>query len=279
MSAEFPLRPLTFGEVLDAGVVVLRHRPWVLAVAGLLAALERAALHAGWAAYGVPLNGFSDVTGHFGRIWLFLAAGMGTEAFIISILDAFTADGAADLAAAGPVRLRRRWPSVLVTGVVTGAVASATFAAAGVLWLPWFMISALAIPTLVVDGGTPDHRGRLPNPVRLFGRSIRLAGRGWLAGRARLVAYLPWLLVRLLVSVAGGGAAVGTLLQITSGTAITVIDWVLWIALNALVYATIAGIDASSHLQTRIRTEGLDISIGRAARAGQPLESALAVPR
>ena len=77
----------------------------------------------------------------------------------------------------------------------------------------------------------------------------------------------------------GGGEAVAALLQITSDRAVTIIDWALWIILNALLYTTIAGVDAAAHLETRIRTEGLDITIGRASRGGRPVENVLAGPR
>ena len=255
----------------------------VLLIAVVLAAAERFALHALWRGIDPHVDSFGAFFRHLGAYWLMFAVGMGTEAFIFGILGAITAPVAARMVISSiapvpvPVRLRRRWPSVLLTSAGVGIVAAAALLLGGIGWIAWFMLSALAIPTLVVDGGAADRTGRVRNPVALFGRSVKLASRGLLAGRVRWLAYLPWLLVRLLLNTAGG-AAVADLFSITSSRAVTVIDWSLWIALNALLYTTIAGIDAAAHLETRIRTEGLDIALGRAVRTGQPVEPVLAAP-
>jgi hypothetical protein len=278
LSAEFPLRPLTVGEVLDAGAAVLRRQPLVLLVAAVLAAGERAVLHQ-WSGLDPHVRFLDGFLHRFGDYWALFAVGMGTEAFIIGILGGLTAPAAVGMVTSGGVRLRSRWLSIVVTSAVIGAVAAGTFFAGGIAWVAWFMLTSLAIPTLVVDGGVAGPRGRLRNPFGLFARAVKLGSRGLLGGRVRLLAYLPWQLVRLLLLSVGGGEAVAKLLSITSDTAVTTIDWTLWIALNALCYATIAGGDAAAHLETRIRTEGLDIAVGRAVRTGSPVEPVLAVPR
>jgi hypothetical protein len=283
VSAEFPLRPLTLGEVLDAGAAVLRRRPAILLLAVLFAGAERFALRAAWTSLDPHVHSIGAFFDHLGAYWKMISVGMGTEAFIFGLLGAFTAPVAVRLVTAEAgrvtVTLRRRWLSVIVTSAGVGAIATATFYLGGVPWLAWFMLSALAIPALVVDGAVPGRNGRLRNPVAVFGRSVKLASRGLLAGRVRLLGYLPWVLLRLLLFAFGGGEAVAGLLSITSDRAVTVIDWMLWITLNALCYTTVAGIDAAALLETRIRTEGLDIAVGRAARTGRPVEPVLGVPR
>ena len=50
-----------------------------------------------------------------------------------------------------------------------------------------------------------------------------------------------------------------------------------WAAVNAVAYATLACLDAVLYLETRMRTEGLDIALGRALRRGEPVAPLLAV--
>jgi hypothetical protein len=120
---------------------------------------------------------------------------------------------------------------------------------------------------LVVDG-----RG----PFGAIGRSITLSCRAGLrAARIRLVGYLGWLTIRAALGF-GGVAVLGMVLPL-DGTWATVIGFVIWTAVNTVSYATLASLDAVLHLETRMRTEGLDIVAVRAGRHGQPVT--LAVPR
>jgi hypothetical protein len=58
-----------------------------------------------------------------------------------------------------------------------------------------------------------------------------------------------------------------------------VVGYTVWIAVNAAAYASIASLDATVHLETRMRLEGLDIALGRAGATGRPPASVLAAPR
>lgn len=285
VSAEFPMRPLTIAEILDAGVSVLRRRPVVLVVAVLLAAAEQGVLHLVRSGLGVERLSLGDVFDSFGSTWLATSVGMGLEALIFALLGGLCGPAAARLLLAGSdldtrrVRLRNRWFAVAVTAVVAGLGAAACFFLGGIPWVFWFMLTGLAVPVVTIDGGVPDANGGELGGIAAFGRALGFAARGGLfAGRVRLLAYAPWLLVRLALNLAGG-ASVASLVGITSPAAATAIEYTLWIVVNGIMYATIACVDAATLLETRMRVEGLDIAAHQAARHHLPLESALAAPR
>jgi hypothetical protein len=279
------MRPLTVGEILDAGVSVLRKRPIVLLVAAALAAAEQGVLHLVRSRLGVGRLSFGDIIDSFGAMWTTTAVGMGTEALTIALLGGLCGPAAIRLLMGSPglksdpVRLRGRWLATVTTAIVVGGGAIACFYLGGVGWLFWFMLTGLAVPVLTIDGGVPDSTGHKLGAIAAFGRAVGFAARGGLfAGRVRLLAYTPWLLVRLALNLTSGASVAG-LVGITSPTAATAIEYALWIVVNGLMYATIACVDAATLLETRMRVEGLDIAVHQATRLGQSLESAVAAPR
>lgn len=284
MSAEFPMRPLTVGEVLDAGVSVLRHKPVLLAYAAVLAAAEQAALSPLRSSLGVGRVVFFPLGHSFGSSWLALSIGMGAEASILALLGGWCGPAAVRLLLRGvpgaqPHRPRRRRLAVIATAMLAGAGATALCYAGFIGWVFWFMLTGLAIPALTVDGGVPDTAGRRLGAAAAIGRGFAFAARGGLrAGRVRLLAWLPWLPVRLALALVGGAGA-ASLFGVTSHAAATGFDWALWIAVNAVMYATIACVDAACHVETRMRVEGLDIRVRQAVRRGLPAATALAAPR
>jgi hypothetical protein len=284
VSAEFPLRPLTIGEILDAGVSVLRKRPLVLPIAAVLAGLEQAVLRPLRAHLGVERLTAHDLLQSFDAIWQTVSVGVATEAFILALLGGICGPAAARLLltstpGVAELRLRRRWIGVTLLGVIVGVGAAVTFFVSAVGWVFWFMLTGLVVPVLSIDGGVPASNGRRLLVLSAFKRALRFAGHGGLyAGRVRMLAYVPWLLVRLVLTFVGAGS-MASLVGITSTTATTVIDYAFWIIVNAIMYATIACVDAATLLEARMRVEGLDIAVHHAARHSRPLATALAVPR
>jgi hypothetical protein len=284
---ELPWRPLTVGELLDAAIGVFRRQAVrLLAVAVGLAAVEQLAL------YPIRRGMFPDIHDYFSgvaygafdlsaRWWLLVAAGIGTEAAVITMLGAVAAGPARQLLFARTPgacpRMSPRPIGTIVLGVGVGVLAFATFWAGVVPWLFCFMFTALAAPVLVADarlGRSGAARGprRLSVPGAL-GRSLRLVRRSGLRpGGVRLLAYGSFTALRLLLALAGG-AALDSLVRIPIA-----VSYALWIGVNATAYACVAAVDAAAHLEARMRLEGLDLELDRALRTGSALSDALVVP-
>ncbi|MER7995445.1 hypothetical protein [Micromonospora chalcea] len=275
-TAVLPRRPLTVGELLDAAVLLLRDHARVLVPLALVLALaEQAVLH--------PLRLLVEADppqwwpADFGDslpwYWPLLATGAGTEAAIIALLGGPAARGA------GAALLGRRpGPAELLRGSRPGPVVLAAFAVGPVVALAaltgpgWFLaygLLGLVVPVLVLDG-VPGHRAPW--------RAIRLAGRvSARAAAVRLLGYLGWWLIRL-------GIGLGVYHGLGMLGLFDVSAWALpvtvaaFAAVNALAYPALACLDAVLHLETRIRTEGLDIRLSRAP-AGVPEPVLLAAQR
>src|SRR5205809_1891716 len=79
-----PLRPLTFGELLDAAVSLLRgHALAYLAVGIALAGAEQAVLYPLRLAAGIRPPVGPPFVDRLGQFWVVLGVGFGTEAAII----------------------------------------------------------------------------------------------------------------------------------------------------------------------------------------------------
>jgi hypothetical protein len=270
-SGVIPLRPLTFGELLDAAVALLRthFRLFPLAALGLAAA-EQAVLY--------PLRQWADMTPPFylpysdalGPFWVTLSTGFGIEAAILALLGGLTGLSAAatfsgvELGGRAVLRgwLRRLGPLIViavVSGLLAGLAASAVF----LPWLLLFGMIGLAAPALVVE--------RI-GPLRALGRSFRMSVRGGRALWLRLGAYLSWLTIRLALGF--GGLSLLNLVLPASRDWRAVIGVVTWLLVDTLAYATLACFDAVLYLDTRMRTEGLDITVSRQLRRRIPVELA-----
>ncbi|MEU2613337.1 hypothetical protein ABZ570_17390 [Micromonospora sp. NPDC007271] len=275
-TAVLPRRPLTVGELLDSAVLLLRGQARLLVPLGLLLAVgEQLLLH--------PLRLLADARApewwldadRLGWYWLLLAVGAGTEALIIALLGnpAARGAGAALLGRrAGPGELLRpagaRWGATLLAAVAAGL----TVCLAGLAGPVWFVAYALLgalVPALVVDR-VPAWRA----PGRALTLAVRAGGR---AAGIRLLGYLGWWLIRL-------GIGIGAYHGLGLLGLFDLSDWSLpvatatWAGVNALAYPALACLDAVLHLETRMRTEGLDIRLCRAP-AEVPEPVLLAVPR
>ena len=276
-----PLRPLTTGELLDGAVALLRTRaPRLVGIGVLLALLEQAVLF--------PLRTAADLdismlpaSGRLTEYGYLLAVGFGTEAIAISTLAAVAArhSGPALLGPYAPPRQRTRVGALIGVLVVVGVVGALTgspyvllldrlqvlgFAVAWllstVLWpLPYGLLG-LAAPAVVIE-----RRG----PGSALLRSVRLAGRDLLrAALIRVLGYVSWAVVRLgllaatlaLVSVIWGNLPSATMDRIALGAAALVV--------NAIAYPVLGCLDVMLLLESRIRTEGLDIGLRWALRRG-----------
>jgi hypothetical protein len=263
---------MTTGELLDAAVALLRTRAVPLLGWGVLLALVEQLILFGlreWAdvAYVVfP----SDADGGFGRFWTLITIGFGTEALCIGLLGIIASAAAprALLGAAAPRARSRAAEAVTVTALV--AFVCALAAASVLAWPLAYGLLGLAVPAVVID--------RL-GPFRALLRSVRLAGRG--GGRTlwiRLLGYLTWLLIRLAIGV-GGLALLTEFVSIDSELVDHLFTGLAWLAVNSIAYPVLACLDAALHLDARMRTEGLDITLGRALKRGVSTEAAMAVPR
>ncbi|MER7330098.1 MULTISPECIES: hypothetical protein [unclassified Micromonospora] len=265
-TAVLPRRPLTVGELLDSAVLLLRGQARVLVPLALaLAVGEQLLLY--------PLRLAADVRPpvwfvnfeQFGAYWLLLAVGAATEAMIITLLGnpaARAAGGALFGRTVAPREVLRpagaRWGA---TVLLTALVGLAMWAAAlfGPAWFFGFALLGAVAPALVVDRVHP-----LRAPLRAAALAVRGGGR---AGGIRLLGYLSWWIVRL-------GLGIGVYYGLD---ALDLVDraWAPWLSLavwagvNSVAYPALACLDAVLHLETRMRTEGLDIRLSR-ARAGTP---------
>jgi hypothetical protein len=282
-----PLRPLTTGELLDAAVVLLRARARRLIVLGIALALAEQALL-------FPLRRFADVdstflpgTGRLAEFGILVVVSFATEAFAIAVLAGVAAGVGpqALLGRAAPPQPPARMAQAVVAAVpvallcagtawwflvlpplweVVGLVLSVLLT--GLVWPFVYGLLGLTTPAVVIDG---------LGPLSALLRSIRLSGR--IAGRAmwiQVLGYLAWLLIRL-------GLAIGTiaLVSIAFSSPSPAVDNILmggtWLIVNALAYPVLGCLAVVLHLETRMRTEGLDIALSRNLNRGTATEASL----
>jgi hypothetical protein len=284
------LRPLTTGELLDAAVVLLRTRAGKLIGLGLLFGFAEQAIL-------FPLRRLADVDSTFrpaaGGLAVFgvlTVIGLATEAGCISLLGGFAATEAprALLGTAAPSRPRLRFGSVLAVALVAAALCAAAGWSFLVLPVPlqvlglvmavlvtiffWpfaYGFMGLAAPAVVIDG---------LNPVRAIGRSLSLASRTGLRGVwIRVLGYLAWLLIRFGLSLATV-TIIGLVYSSPSNTVDNLIMGGAWLTVNALAYPMLGCLDVVTHLEIRMRTEGLDIALSRSLHRGVATDNALALP-
>ncbi|MDG6108377.1 hypothetical protein Daura_46760 [Dactylosporangium aurantiacum] len=269
-SPVIPLRPLTFGELLDAAVQLLRTNARLLLIAAfVLAVCEQAVLFPLRAAAGV--DGTTDVftSDDGGLWWLVFCVGLSTEGVVLALLGGLTgaAAGPALLGTPVPARdLLRQWgrraPALLLLALAVGLI----LLPSAVVALPWFFFFGaigLAAPALVVDRVGPGRaltRSLNLAPVGMRGVAIRLGGYG---GWAAIRVAIGWGTSTLLETVLPHDALLS---QITTVA--------VWILANTVVYAALACLDAVLYLETRMRVEGLDVAVGRSRRLGRPVDLA-----
>jgi hypothetical protein len=254
-----PLRPLTVGEILDAAAEVTRGAaPVLLPVAAILAAAEQV-LMVGLRIEFFHGSVFPGVRDLIGEPWLAVAAGLGTEALIIALLGLIAGRAAAAGAVGGSLRPRdllsgRNLPGGIVLAVVTGLIVFAV-SLLPLGWLVAYPLLGMATVALVVDGAGAG---------RSLARGVALSTRSGLRGGAiRLLGYLSWLMARLAFGL-GSVAGLQGLGIVPAGPVNPWVSAAFLFAIDTVAYASLASLDAVLLIETRIRTEGLDIALTRA---------------
>jgi hypothetical protein len=263
---ELPLRPMTLGELLDAAMALLRRRAVpLLCAAAVLAAAEQFALVPLRTAQHVTAPYFGPAHGFFGGWWTLIAFGFAFEAAIVTLLAGYASAAAQPALLGREVRHRALWRRVrpFATGTVAVLVGAACGVAAFLGLVPWLFaygLLGLSAPALVID--------RSANPFTALGRSAALAARTGLRGcRVLLVGYLTWFAIRFALGT--GWTAVISALTGSGPRWMTWLSPVAWALANTVAYAALACISAVLLLDIRVRTEGLDIEIGRARSRGE----------
>ncbi|WP_432979688.1 hypothetical protein [Dactylosporangium sp. CA-233914] len=273
-SAVMPMRPLTFGELLDAAVSLLRAQaPLLLGSALALAICEQALLFPlrRWAQLRLPY--FGPDFDHIGESWVAWCTGMALEGFVLALLGGLAGAAAGPGLLGRPARARallgqtlRRILPLLVIALATAAL---LFISSLVLMLPWpllFGLLGLASPALIVD--------RI-GPGRALGRSFKLAGRGMRGAMIRVGGYIAWAAIR--VALGYGGSAVLEIWLHRYDATYTIAMIAIWAIVDAVAYAMLACVDAVLYLEVRMRVEGLDVAIGRLRRLNRPIDLASSV--
>jgi MFS family permease len=246
-------------ELLDTAVVLFRERALPL----LLLALPLQALEQVAARYaGAP---FLDEYANFTVWWRVIATVLACDAVIVLLLGAYTG------AAAVPALLghkvsdralfkRMRPLPLLATAFVPALVAwpAAYFGLVGLIAV--FSLVGLAGAALAID------RSRWP--FGALGRSVvlvtRLGSRGI---RSRIISVVVWLVIRVAL-------AIGPILFLWQFGLVAngyLGDWpvlMVWGLAGTVSCAALACLDAVTLIDTRIRSEGLDIALRRALTNG-----------
>ncbi len=260
-TSAIPRRPLTAGELLDAALLVLRgHAAALLPLAAILAVGEQWLLGPLRAWVGLDLlDPFRSLDENLGPFWTLLCVGAGCEAVIIALVAAPAARAAGALLLGRPLDNRAVLdprglrPFATISLALFAGLVVATLSFAGPAWAVGFGFCTLAVPVLVTDR---------VNPFRAIGRGVVLAGRSGARGVwILLIAYFTWWLIRMLVGTVGG-ALLPQLVPMPTDV-LGVLLTAMRVAVNTLAYAALACLAATLHLETRFRTEGLDIALGR----------------
>lgn len=254
-----PLRAIMAGEVLDTAVVLFRERALpLLLIAAPLQALEQIAV---WHAGAPLLDGYAAFT----VWWRVIATVLACDAVIVLLLGAYA--GAATVPAligekvGHRALLKRTRPLPLLATVLLPALAAwpgAYFGLVGLIAVSGFL--GLAGVALVID--------RAGWPFGALGRSIVLVTRPGLRGLFnRIFGFLIWLVVRLAL-------AIGPILFLWQAGLVAngyLGDWpvlAVWGLAGTVSCAALACLDAVTLIDTRIRSEGLDIALRRALTNG-----------
>lgn len=270
-SPVLPLRPLTAGELLDTAAALLRSR-WkqLLTIALALAAVEQVIMTTLRVATAEEVIPRAGVDGDTGLLWVWIVGGLTTELFILTLLGApATRTAVAAVRGEDPNRLPfwtadgRTWARA---AGIAAAVAAMGAVAAVMCFFPWIIIFAmfgLAVPALAADG---------LQPRQAFARSVRLLGRSSCrTGGIRLLAYTSWLLIRAVITCAALVSVDYVDFSTIAFEHFMVMLGVVYLVINTVAYAMLACVDAVTHIETRVRTEGLDVAVARMRAHNRPI--------
>jgi hypothetical protein len=258
------------GELLDTAVVLFRARALpLLMLAVPLQTIEQILL---WYAGASRLDAYA----HFTDWWRVIATLLGCETVIVGLLGAYAG------VAAGPALLglkvthralfKRMRPLPVLITMLMPALAAGPGAYFGLIgWAGVYGFFGLAGVALVID--------RAGWPFGALGRSAALASR--LAGRgfwARLRGFVIWLVIRVAL-VIGPITFLWRFGLAANGYFGAWPVLMMWGLAGAVSGAVLACFDAVLLVDTRIRTEGLDIALRRALANGADPAQVLAHTR
>jgi hypothetical protein len=254
------------GELLDTAVVLFRARalPLLLLAAPLLA-IEQLVL---WYTGASWLDGY----GGFTDWWRVIAALFGCEAVIVGLLGAYAGAAAVpallDQKVTHRALLKRTRPLPLLVTMLIPALAAWPAAYFGLIgWIAVHGFLGLAGVALVID--------RARWPFGALGRSAALAARlTWRGFWARLWGFLIWLGIRVALAI-GPITFLWKFGLVADGY---YGDWpvlMMWGLAGTISCTALACLDAVLLIDTRIRTEGLDIALRRALANGTDPAQAL----
>ncbi|GAB3506318.1 hypothetical protein [Amycolatopsis cihanbeyliensis] len=289
-----PLRPLGLGEILDGSITTMRRHPALMlgAAAAVGAVVQFISVLISWSLLRDALQSDilfnpnalteDEVMSLLGRsaasAGLSIAVALVAQTFLTGFLTVVV--GRAVLGRQAGLRdtvaevVPRLLPLLGLTilfglisfsGVLVGGVLFALTGASGLLFLlagilasVWLYVRfSLATPALVLE------RGRV---IPSLGRSALLVrGSWWRIFGILLVAYLIGMLISLVVgvpfgAVSGASIGFGDLLLTALGSTIA----------GAVTYPFTAGVNALVYIDRRMRVEGMDIELARAASEPPP---------
>jgi hypothetical protein len=193
------------------------------------------------------------------------------------------------LGPAAPIRAVPRRGPMFVGAVLAALIASTSAWAFVVLPVPWqvaglvlaFLSTAvcwpicyglvgLVTPAVVIDGF---------GPLRALRRSVVLSSRNGLRVLwIRLLGYAVWFVLRIGLSFAVI-AIINLFYASPSATVDNLLMGGVWLLVNGIAYPILGGLDCALHLETRMRTEGLDIALRTSLRRGTAPPGGLTVVR
>ncbi|WP_216214338.1 hypothetical protein [Amycolatopsis aidingensis] len=289
-----PLRPLGLGEILDGSISTMRRHPALMlgAAAAVGAVVQLISVLISWSLLRDVLqsdmlldpNNLTeeqalDLLGRSAAsAGLAIAVALIAQTFLTGFLTVVVGRAVLGRAAGFRDTLTEVGPRLLpllgltilfglisFSGVLVGAVLFALAGGPGVLFLlagilasVWLYVRfSLATPALVLE------RGRV---IQSLGRSALLVrGSWWRVFGILLLAYLIGMLISLVVGIPFGVASgtslgFGDLLLSALGSTIA----------GAITYPFTAGVNALLYIDRRMRIEGMDIELARAASEPPP---------
>jgi hypothetical protein len=278
-----PLRPLAVGEVLDGAIATVRAHARALLGVALVAAcgqqLLRVAVYALFGDIaeisGLPRN--FDITVNSNdpfaglrttaspAYWITTIIGLLLSAVLTVVVAAIVADavlGRRPTIAEVIRRLAPRWWPLLIVSILAGLLPVVGLVACIIpgVWL-WGVFTC-AIPAAVLEKA---------GPLTALRRSFTLARSGW--WRTFGTRVLSRLIATLLTGVIGAPVVVIGLVALASNSGsgdgirlfLAFVNVALAIVTGAVIQPLLAAVDTVLYIDRRMRSEGLDIELSRAA--------------
>ena len=127
-------------------------------------------------------------------------------------------------------------------------------------WLLLYAVIGLVVPALVIDRVGPLRA--------VAGRWCCRAGGACVARSSGSPGYVAWGSVRIALGI-GTLALIDLAVDGLDDDIAWLIAGAAWALVNTVAYPALACLDAVLHLETRMRTEGLDIVVSRARATGR----------